>query len=600
MVDDVRELYVSKVISSEIPNAEDKVISVELICKNIHTAPRLCVDIFFFSLVDSSGKHHRANLTESTIMAARTPIRDIIHGMLVFTIPKAQNATQLIYNEPRGSSFLIDLSSAKIPADTPPRGEWRLGRNMGLEVSDSRIKVKIYNETLTKDQYILDISIRNEGHMLVNYNALYMYLKDSTGLVFGPALDAEVDPKILSGTLLPGHQVRGKIAFNVGNQVGPFMFIYDDITMSYLTTGKFVPVSSPIKGLVTGKDSVSISKHNAYWESSSRTFKILGEISNGSEQPITGIIVHAVLKDRDSKTISTIDQNVRNFLSAAPTKLSSNARVPFTIEFNLPSVAKESIGSYELSLSYTYSDAYVAALQVNSAKLLQLSKSTPLSKYVFWQINGELENVGNVRSTHTQVMASLYDSNGLLVGVGGFSTLDAQPKELNPGQKRQFSLEIPVPVATKPSSFYLYVQSDQFVISEPKPSEIIKYGENGSEAHQNNNSMLVSSKQRDNLLQIVIKNVSNDISVYGIELKVNETSMHILKTKLRWNVSEVKENGVLLSTINNPINAGQKAKFLFNVNDEVSRIFYKVLSNEGKVLLEDHIEPFIVRFGSIR
>ena len=599
MTDNTKELYIDSISASVNTDTKEKTLNINLVCKNLRAEPHLCVDTFFFSLVDSSDGHYQPKLFESTVMPARIATRDTMRGTLTFVIPSNENATRLIYNEPRSSTFEIDLLSTKNPTDEPPTSEWNLSRNRGLTLSDPRLELKIYNETQTNEYYVLDISIRNIGTGIVNYNPLYAYIKDDTGLVFASAFDAEIEQKLGSGILQLGSQVRGKVAFKVGNGQGPFMFIYDDISGSYFATGKFVPlVSSEVKAEIVGADDlVAISEHNAYVEPVTRTYRIIGEVVNNSNQFATDIQVHAIVRDRDSNTLAQTDHILRNFLSSASSMLAPNARIPFILEFNIAENAIENIGSYQLSLHHVFSDAKATALQVSSADLVQVSKPTPFSKYVLWHIDGELVNLGDVRSTHTQIMVSVYDSENSLIGVGGFSSLDQQPSELNPGQKKQFSIEITVPVILKPSSFYLYAQSDQFVIKEPKT-----YGSPENQEPENSKSPLpepknstsvrIFSKQRNNLMQIVVKTMPNDTAkIYGIEIYPEETGIHVLKAKLRWESKELTSNDVLLSTINNPIRQDQKAKFLFNVNSDVNLFRWKVLDHDGTILLEGETKP---------
>jgi len=603
MLDHNRELYIDRIILSEILDTEEQKISVNLLCKNLLTEPSSCVDIFFFSLLDTSGNHYQAKLAESRIMAARIQTRDIVQGILTFVIPRAENATQLIYSEPKGSNFLVDLSSAKDPADKPPIGEWRLVRNKGLTLSDSRIELKIYNETRTQDNYVLEISIQNKGYGIVNYNALYAYLKSASGSVFGAALYADVEPKIESGTLQPGQHVRGKISFDVGNESGPFMLIYDDIAGSYFATGEFVPLtSSEVIGEIIGTDDlIKISKHNKYLDPSTGAYKIIGEVSNDSGSFVTEIQIHAILKDKSGNVLAELDHTLTNFLSSTPTNLAPNARIPFFLEFSLPKTAIKNISSYELSLRYSLSEPKNTVLFVSSAELVQASKPTPLSRYVLWQIKGQIANTGDVRSTHTQITASLYDSKGSIIGVGGFSVLDQQPRDLIPSRIGSFSIEIAVPTAFKPLSFYLYAESDQFAITESKTygkaEEELKPSESLPVQSQNHTLIKIISKQREDIMQLVIKNLPNSTSsVYGIQILIKEESIHILKAKLRWDSKEIAGNELLLNTVNNPIKPGQRAKFLFSLDNDLHLVVWKALDFNGAVLLEGEVKPFQVNY----
>lgn len=599
--DEKKELYVEKIVSSEIKDTENQKITVDLTCKNLLKEPESCVDIFFFSLIDTSGKEYQPKLIESKIMAARIPAHDIVRGTLTFVIPKAENATNLIYNENDGSDFRIDLPSTKDPPDKAPVSEWKLVRNRGLKLSDSNIEFRIYDETRTDNYYVMDISIRNIGSGIVNYHALYTYLKSSSGFVFDPALYADIESKIESGTLQYGQQVRGKIAFDIGNESGPFMLIYDDIAGSYFATGQLVPkISSEVTGkIMNTEDLVKISKYNAYWDPNSNTYRIIGEVSNESGKPVNKIKIDTILKDKFGDVISKLNSTLTGYVSTVPITLSPNASLPFFLEFNIPNTTANNVGSYELSISYSFSKPKIVALQIASVELVQASKPTPLSKYVLWQIKGQIENTGDSRSTHTRLICALYDSNNYIIGVGGFSVLDQQPRELNPGQSRLFSMEIALPKAFQPSSFYIYAESDQFVGAESKIETVEKIESKPAEPlpvqSKNLTLIKIASKQREDLLQLAIKNLPNSTSIYGIQLSINETDIHTLKNKLRWNSEETAHNELLLSTINNSIRAGQEVRFLFNVDNDVHVILWKLLDFDGEVLLEGKVKPFQIR-----
>ncbi len=599
--DENKELYIEKIVSSEIKDTENQRITVDLICKNLLKEPESCVDVFFFTLVDSSGEEYQPKLIESKIMAARIPARDTVHGTLAFVIPKAENATKLIYSENEGSDFRVDLSSTKDPPDKQPESEWKLVRNKGLKLSDSNIEFRIYDETRTDNYYVMDISIRNIGSGIVNYHALYSYLKSASGFVFDPSLYANIEPKIESGTLQYGQQIRGKIAFDIGNESGPFMLIYDDIAGSYFATGQLVPkISSEVTGKIIGtEDLVKIKKYNAYWDPSTGTYKIIGEVSNESGKSVEEIRINAILKDKSEDVISKLNSTLTGYVETVPITLSPNASLPFFLEFIIPNTTANNVGSYGLSISYSISKPKIAALQLTSAELVQVSKPTPLSKYVLWQIRGQLENTGDSRSTHTLITGALYDSNNSIIGVGGFSVLDQQPRELNAGQVKSFSIEIALPKSFQPSSFYIYAESDQFVVTqsktgtnveiEPEPTKHIPV------QSKNQTLIKIASKQREDLLQLAIKNLPNSTSVYGIEISINGTDIRTMKNKLRWNSEETAQNELLLSTINNSIRAGQEARFLFSVDKDVHVIVWKLLDLNGEVLLEGKVKPFQIR-----
>ncbi|MGH9877349.1 MAG: hypothetical protein ACRD5H_06905, partial [Nitrososphaerales archaeon] len=58
---------------------------------------------------------------------------------------------------------------------------------------------------------------------------------------------------------------------------------------------------------------------------------------------------------------------------------------------------------------------------------------------------------------------------------------------------------------------------------------------------------------------------------------------------------QMAKNELLLSTDNNSIRAGQGARFLFSVGNDVHVIVWRLLDVNGKVLLEGDVKPFQIR-----
>ena len=112
---------------------------------------------------------------------------------------------------------------------------------------------------------------------------------------------------------------------------------------------------------------------------------------------------------------------------------------------------------------------------------------------------------------------------------------------------------------------------------------------------KNQTLIKITSKQREDLLQLGIKNLHNSTSIYGIQLSINETDIRTLKNKLRWNSDEIAQNELLLSTKNNSIRAGQEARFLFAVDNDVDKIVWRLFDIKGEILLEGEVKPFQIR-----
>jgi hypothetical protein len=224
--------------------------STYVVLKNVEDDPRV-FNVFFASVIDSSGNEHKASPVLGNVLPIRIPSDDILAGVISFPVPINATVNTFVWKEFDGAEIVIDLTSTKSPADSAPSSDIVLSPNKGRILSDGRMQITIHDELLEKDPayYIVDISIKNIGTGTVQYNVSFMYVKDQEGNMY-PAdirnFDL-LDKPLRRGDLRSGEEVRGEVLFLLPETVNNVMFIFDEnIGLgSYLYTPEF-----PYQGMV--------------------------------------------------------------------------------------------------------------------------------------------------------------------------------------------------------------------------------------------------------------------------------------------------------------------------------------------------------------
>ena len=160
---------------------------------------------------------------------------------------------------------------------------------------------------------------------------------------------------------------------------------------------------------------------------------VIGEVTNNSPKPVWLITVEVVLRDADNIVIDA--KNVFVFAGV----LFPGETAPFDAFFSdgpLFDVLEASIDDYiEIGDDNDY------ALRANYLDLEIVQQNITLERVGRYVITGELENVGSYSTRTIDVIATAYDSNGELIGVGiGWSTTSV----LAPDETSAFKVELSV------------------------------------------------------------------------------------------------------------------------------------------------------------
>ncbi len=239
------------------PGGPSDLFSIYVILKNVEHDPRV-FNTFFARVIDSNGGGHKASPLLGTILPIRIPPNDILTGVISFPVPINANVTTFVWEKSVGSGLLaepinltVDLTKFKSPTDPAPKSDIVLSPNKGRTLSDGRTQITIQDELLAKNPayYLIDISIKNIGAGIVQYNPSFMYVKDQDGNMYPADIqDFNLMNKPLKrGELRQGQEVGGEVLFILPETVNNVMFIFDESIGigSYLYTPEF-----PYQGMI--------------------------------------------------------------------------------------------------------------------------------------------------------------------------------------------------------------------------------------------------------------------------------------------------------------------------------------------------------------
>jgi len=206
-------------------------VDVEVVLKNIEPNAR-AFNAFFAKVIDSNGGERKASPLLGTVQPIRIPSNDILNGTLTFAVSRDADLSTLIWEEFDGSKLTIDLTKSKSPADPLPKSDWVLSSNRGRILSDGRTQLTLHDENLNRSPryYLVDISIKNLGNAIIQYNPGFTFVKDQDGNMYPADIQnfRLMNNPLKKGELKQGEEVRGEILFLLPDTVNNVMFIYDE------------------------------------------------------------------------------------------------------------------------------------------------------------------------------------------------------------------------------------------------------------------------------------------------------------------------------------------------------------------------------------
>ncbi len=278
--DSLREIYVLDVSQSSQLEVQNKLVSIEVICKNLQSRPSSCWDYTNFELLDRDGRNYQPNSGFSEVYNVRIAPGDTVRGIVAFVMTSNAEPGQLIFhNYP--SQFKIDLTQSKKPADVSPQSSWSLQSNSGIKADDGIRQITIITESISSSQYTLDIVMKNIAYKEIQYNFYYLYVKDERGFIYRyPHIPSNSEEY---GNLQPGQEVRATIGYDVRSTNDSFMVVYDDGSSSFVNTGNSLtkPSSSLPKAPVISVASIKLNTDRSSYVMG-ETVKIKGNVSEVS------------------------------------------------------------------------------------------------------------------------------------------------------------------------------------------------------------------------------------------------------------------------------------------------------------------------------
>ncbi len=204
---------------------------VEVVLKNIEPNAR-AFNSFFAKAIDSNGNERKASPLLGTVQPIRIPSNDVLKGTLSFPVPRDADLSMLVWEEFDGQQLVVDLTKSKSPPDPVPKSDWVLSSNKGRIFSDDRTQLTIHDELLNKSPtyYLVDISIKNLGNVIISYNPSFTFVKDQDGNLYPADIQnfRLMNNPLKKGELKQGEEVRGEILFLLPDTVNNVMFIYDE------------------------------------------------------------------------------------------------------------------------------------------------------------------------------------------------------------------------------------------------------------------------------------------------------------------------------------------------------------------------------------
>jgi hypothetical protein len=167
---------------------------------------------------------------------------------------------------------------------------------------------------------------------------------------------------------------------------------------------------------------VDILSHANYMDSYG-FYHIVGEVMNVGDQAVKYVKIIATFYDSNNVVIAT------DFTYTELDVLLTGRKSPFDILFTDTGQIPK-IHHYNLGITFLYSTPKLIGLQI-------LSNSSYTDGYGFMHIVGEIENIGESRTTFVKVVATFYDSIGNVVDCD-FTFSD--PDELDPNQIAPFDI----------------------------------------------------------------------------------------------------------------------------------------------------------------
>lgn len=162
------------------------------------------------------------------------------------------------------------------------------------------------------------------------------------------------------------------------------------------------------------------------WGTSEGVFFITGEVANYSDDPLTDLMVRAVLRDANDEPLAEAVDNVMGYV------LPSGAFAPFSLRFGQGRPA----GATDYTLEITTNETPVP-LGIVTAPTLRWTDETRLTQDGDLFVVGSIENAGDVTVRDPRAVVTIFNEEGHVIGAGFANAAQAV---LAPSQSSDFTV----------------------------------------------------------------------------------------------------------------------------------------------------------------
>lgn len=299
---------------------QTKKVQIAMYCKNLSAYPSVCLSASSLRVLDVEGNQYALN-PASYFPTVRIASYDVVSVYSSFDVPADIEIATLAVGA-RDHNVLIDLDPIRSGDGYIPVSNWESELIRGRMTENPEKRMRILDYEFSNNLLVMEIEITNVGMLKSDFNAQYLYLKDSSGIIYKRSSvpsSGQYEPKLNLLTLGKGEMAQGWAAFSiddaseaVGGSTVEFMLVYDEPNGSFLNTGTFKDnikprLALPASMLVKASDSrlgTVVSYNVTASDDHSNPVAVSCKPSSGSIFVLGDTIVSCVAEDAVGNKIS--------------------------------------------------------------------------------------------------------------------------------------------------------------------------------------------------------------------------------------------------------------------------------------------------------
>ena len=239
------------------PDEGKKYLVVDLIIANQGERSFNSSPVFQMSLKGPTGQKYNLNGKANLASGSSQPNGEVnpgevIRGKVGFQVPEDMTNFTFVYEANLFGHGEVSINLGSVPVAMDPPGDLDLSQSqevfrIGDRVEISDLVIQVLSVSFPagteivkpKEGYqfaAVDVQIENQGSSIQEISSLVqMYLKDETGQKYTFHLGAQslLDTGLPDDELQPGEMVRGQIGFQVPENPGGLIFVFDAEVFGY-------------------------------------------------------------------------------------------------------------------------------------------------------------------------------------------------------------------------------------------------------------------------------------------------------------------------------------------------------------------------------